>query len=159
MSKSTVWSESALDKLGKVKDMDIATEFGMSRATVRRRRAELNIPAHEKTIWTAELESLLGTKPDTEIAKLTGLTIEQVIYRRRMLRIPKFNDKRATNGGHSTAGKAGRPTIADRKVSKTVAMRKWAWDYIDSVGVARGDVVMDLIADKLGIAPMENETT
>ena len=66
-------------------------------------------------------------------------------------------DGRKNNGGHSTAGKAGRPKITDRKVSKTVAMRKWAWDYIDSVGLARGDVVMDLIADKLGITPMENE--
>ena len=195
MSKSTVWPESALDKLGKVKDMDIATEFGMSRATVRnkrielgisaydelkwtakmdeklgtktdvklaeelgisvksvrRRRAGLNIPAHEKTIWTAERESLLGTKPDTEIAKITGLTIEQVIYRRRMLRIPKFNDKRAKNGGHSTAGKAGRPTITDRKVSKTVAMRQWAWDWLDDPknGAARGDIIEQLISDKI----------
>lgn len=112
MNKSTEWPQSALDKLGKVKDLDIATEFGMSRATVRNKRIEL--------------------------------------------RIPKFNDRRAQNGGHSTAGKAGRPKEPDRKSSKSIAMRQWAWDWLDDPknGAARGVVIEQLISDK--IATLKN---
>ena len=59
-------------------------------------------------------------------------------------------DGRQNNGGHSTAGHAGRPRAYDPKISKTVALTASDWAYLDNPknGKSRGEIISRLIASQ-----------
>lgn len=56
-------------------------------------------------------------------------------------------DGRRNNGGHSTAGHAGRKPVDDPKISKTVSLTASDWAYLDDPenGKSRGEVISQLI--------------
>ena len=56
-------------------------------------------------------------------------------------------DGRRNNGGHSTAGHAGRKPVANPKISKTVSLTASDWAYLDDPenGKSRGEIVSRLI--------------
>ena len=56
-------------------------------------------------------------------------------------------DGRQNNGGHSTAGHAGRKPADDPKISKTVALTASDWAYLDNPknGKSRGEIISRLI--------------
>ena len=67
-------------------------------------------------------------------------------------------DGRRNNGGHKNAG---RKPVENPKRSGSLRLSQEDWDWLDNPanGKSRGEILSRLIAEKRGIAPMENETT
>ena len=117
MKKSILWTQSALDQLGKVKDMDIATEFSMSRATVRNKRIELGIPAYDELKWTAKMDEQLGAKTDVKLAEELGISVKSVRRRRAELNIPAHEKTIWTTERESLLG-----TKPDTEIAKMTGL-------------------------------------
>ncbi|WP_158229210.1 DUF746 domain-containing protein [Collimonas sp. PA-H2] len=84
-----VWTGEADTLLGAASDQTIATQLGVSKASVGGRRRQLGIASFctSPLVWTAEMEAHLGTDLDTVIAKKLGVNRQQVFRRRHQLGI------------------------------------------------------------------------
>lgn len=88
------WPQWALDKLGKVQDIDLSKELNVGNYIVRSMRASLNIPPLRDTFWTQDKIELLGTMPDYKLAEQLGVTTMTVNHRRRKLGITSYSKQR-----------------------------------------------------------------
>lgn len=80
--------------LGKLKDKDVAKQFGISITTVRDMRRRNNIPpAKSQGKWEI-VDPLLGTRPDRELANVFKLSQSSIVQRRQKLGISPYDKSR-----------------------------------------------------------------
>lgn len=74
-----------LDMLGKQSDRKVAKIFGISSASVAKKRRSLGIADYMSNRWTPEIIAMLGKRSDASIAKLMGVSSETVFEKRKRL--------------------------------------------------------------------------
>ncbi len=85
-------AQELLDRLGKVPDVEIAEDLGLTRGAVGKLRRRLGISAyHPVEHWSASEIELLGTLPDLKVADRIGRSRKAVTQKRRKLRIAVFS--------------------------------------------------------------------
>lgn len=90
------WTPEKEAMLGKVTDLFLARQWGVTNACVASRRKKLGIEpccvdrSRALNPWTPEHIALLGTMSDAEVARLTGHSESAVTQRRHRSGVPAF---------------------------------------------------------------------
>ena len=90
MSRSVKLSQRFIRRLGKIADVTLAAEAGVSVQTIQAARTRRGLPpaSRETFKWTADRLGCLGSVPDHELARRWGCAPNTVGSKRRKLGIP-----------------------------------------------------------------------